>query len=43
METKVHEVAGYDITEKVREFHINRFAVFDDLLAQEKLDRILDA
>ena len=43
METKVHEVAGYDITEKVREFHINGFAVFDELISQEKLDRILDA
>ena len=35
--------AEYDIDAKLLEFRINGFAVFEDLIPHEKIDRILDA
>ncbi len=36
-------VAGYDIAAQVWDFRINGFVVFDDIVPDEKLDRILEA
>ena len=41
--TDALQVAGYDIAAQARDFRINGFIVFEDLIAPEKLDRILEA
>ena len=41
--TEHHSVAGYDIAAQVRDFRVNGFVVFENLIDDDRLDRILEA
>ena len=41
--TEHHSAAGYDIAAQVRDFRVNGFVVFESLIDDDRLDRILEA